>query len=393
MVLVIALVVAVIGVGGYVLVRKISMGNTGSYNNTIFEDLGPTVYPQVADVKIAHISDTHNLHDQVTADLLALNADMLIHTGDFSADGTDAEFADFNRWLGEIKDKFPRGVYMILGNHDYKFLNGVTLTEELVATLADDEGRRNFVQQKLSNAVILDAELRSVPVGTKGELKLNLYACPWYPFQSSPTYPDRVGNVTEKSDHDRVFRKWSEGLSEQRKSVWGEGEAWRYDEIPTDGSVDILLTHVPPFGVFDKQPLFSNWGSSNPLLDAIKVSKPRAHLFGHVHAQRGCWEKVDTYVSDASVISTNENRKIQTKIVGAVQYASSTNEEVKEELLAGSEATGIQLLSNSALMSDRTVQPLAKKKIVGKPRLISGSYIISEGKGAWHFRATGGESK
>jgi len=170
-----------------------------------------------------HISDTHRRHDEVTKDLLEAGvADMLIHTGDFCDDGTDEEFASFNRWLGEVKDRFPRGVYVVLGNHDYKFLNGLYQMEELIAIMASDEERRKYMQKKLPNAVVLDNELRKVTVGANNELTLTLFASPWNPFQSSPTYPDRVFAKSKvKTDHDRVFLRWSESLPEERKKKVG----------------------------------------------------------------------------------------------------------------------------------------------------------------------------
>jgi Icc-related predicted phosphoesterase len=348
----------------------------------------------VGDVRIVHISDTHNLHDQITRDLAELKADMLIHTGDFSAAGTLDEFADFNCWLAEISPYFPRGVYLVLGNHDYKFLNGLSPDEELVKVMASDEERKKYIQTKLSNAVVLDNEALKVPVGVRGELTLTLYGAPWNPFQSSPTYPDRVRNDSRvKNDHDRVFLKWSENIPEERKQKWVAGQAWRYDEIPTNGSIDILLTHVPPFGVFDKQPIFGNWGSSSPLLTALQNSKPRMHLFGHVHAQRGYWEKTETE-NPVATKDSKDPRARETKIIGGVQYASTTHEEVKEGLMKGGADEGIQFLANTAVMSDRTVQPFAKKKIVGKPRLICGTWKAPRegGKGRWYFQGAGGNS-
>merc|ERR1712048_1058093 len=33
------------------------------------------------------------------------------------------------------------------------------------------------------------------------------------------------------------------------------------------------------------------WGSSADLNDAIKRARPRVHLFGHLHEQRGVWQR------------------------------------------------------------------------------------------------------
>ena len=69
--------------------------------------------------------------------------------------------------------------------------------------------------------------------------------------------------------------------------------------------VDVLVTHDAPFGIFD-MPLGTigpirltdpdrtgggHWGSSHQLLDAIYRIKPKVHLFGHIHEQRGHWDR------------------------------------------------------------------------------------------------------
>jgi hypothetical protein len=313
----------------------------------------------------------------VTQDLLSIEADILIHTGDFCDVGSDEEYESFDQWLGNIRGRFSLGVFVVLGNHDYKFLNPLSQGDELIEIMASDEKRRIYMQNKLPNAVLLDNELHIISVGNHNDrnLTLSLFASPWNPFQSSPTHPDRVNMGTPKSDHDRVFQKWSESLPLHRKLNWTDGEAWRYDEIPQ--SVDILLTHIPPHGVFDKQPWFVNWGSSSPLLSALKQTTPRMHLFGHVHAQRGYWERVD------------DNG--ETEIVGGVQYASTTHEQERDGLLLGDgNNTSVQFLANSALMSDRTVKLFGKKQIAGKPRVIYGYFKEQNEGGRWYFRGAGG---
>ena len=328
-------------------------------------------------VRIVHISDTHGRH----ADLALPPAEMLIHTGDFCEDGTDAEWASFNLWLGEIKPNY-RWLFVVMGNHDYKFLDGITASDILIETLATDEKRRAFLQAKLSNAVVLDNEQLDVAVGEHSNLNLTLYASPWNPWQSSPTHADRVMMLGGRaaSDHDRVFEAWSSKIAPDRKATWNPGEASRYDEIPPD--IDILLTHVPPLGVFDRMPVLGSWGSSEKLLAALKRAAPRAHLFGHVHAQRGYWEKAS--LDDA--------------LLGGVQYAKTTYDKEIRRLFGA--VSGVQFVANTALMSDRTVQPLGKKKIAGLPRLIratwtpasegsvrdpSGSAGASGPPGQWHF--------
>lgn len=69
-------------------------------------------------VRILHMSDTHMLHRSIEATSGAFPAaDILVHTGDFTNMGTDAELDEFNAWLGELKPRFPGGIVVINGNH------------------------------------------------------------------------------------------------------------------------------------------------------------------------------------------------------------------------------------------------------------------------------------
>ena len=63
-------------------------------------------------MQILHLSDTHNRHNQLS-NLPA--ADLLIHSGDFSCDGTVEEVLDFIRWFGALPYKYK---IFVAGNHD-----------------------------------------------------------------------------------------------------------------------------------------------------------------------------------------------------------------------------------------------------------------------------------
>lgn len=63
-------------------------------------------------MKILHISDTHNHHHQLQA-LPA--ADVIVHSGDFTMAGTEAEVIDFIEWFCSLPYKHK---VFIAGNHD-----------------------------------------------------------------------------------------------------------------------------------------------------------------------------------------------------------------------------------------------------------------------------------
>jgi hypothetical protein len=68
--------------------------------------------PEISEMRIVCISDTHGLHRK----LVLPEADILIHAGDFMVHGRSAEeIDDFNEWLGTLP---YRHRIVVAGNHD-----------------------------------------------------------------------------------------------------------------------------------------------------------------------------------------------------------------------------------------------------------------------------------
>ena len=63
-------------------------------------------------MRILHISDTHNKHQQLTN---LPTADVIVHCGDFTEQGTEEEVLDFLNWFIELPYKHK---IFITGNHD-----------------------------------------------------------------------------------------------------------------------------------------------------------------------------------------------------------------------------------------------------------------------------------
>ncbi len=63
-------------------------------------------------MKILHLSDTHGLHHRIK-DLP--NADVIVHSGDISNNGTESEVFDFLNWY--IKLPYAHKIF-VTGNHD-----------------------------------------------------------------------------------------------------------------------------------------------------------------------------------------------------------------------------------------------------------------------------------
>ena len=63
-------------------------------------------------LSILHISDTHNLHRQLT---MLPDADVVVHSGDFTMSGTEQEVFDFMEWFCGLPYQYK---IFIAGNHD-----------------------------------------------------------------------------------------------------------------------------------------------------------------------------------------------------------------------------------------------------------------------------------
>src|SRR5690554_5288788 len=63
-------------------------------------------------MRILHLSDTHNQNSSLI-DLP--EADLIIHSGDFSFAGTESEFRDFLKWFSNLNYQYK---ILIGGNHD-----------------------------------------------------------------------------------------------------------------------------------------------------------------------------------------------------------------------------------------------------------------------------------
>ncbi len=207
-------------------------------------------------IRILHLSDTQNLHGTLT-DLP--DADILVHTGDFTKNGTRREYEVFNEWLGSISHRYKHRV-VIPGDLDIK-------------GIFDPDNFTNAIVGLLSNATVLMH--KSIDINISDRTTLKLYGSPWCHGHDL----ERPGDTS--SCRDNVTKK-----------------IHRFDEIPDD--VDVLITHCAPRTVLDDKtdynvlPVNPNpvrGGSSQHLFDAVINKKPKIHLFGHVQEQNGYWVK------------------------------------------------------------------------------------------------------
>ncbi len=70
-----------------------------------------------------------------------------------------------------------------------------------------------------------------------------------------------------------------------------------WDLIPSD--TDILVTHGPPYGIFDETDDKQHVGCQDLLEQVQKRIKPRIHCFGHIHEGGNCKKEIagTTYIN------------------------------------------------------------------------------------------------
>lgn len=192
---------------------------------------------------LLHLSDTHNMHEQIEKVYPFPHADILLHTGDLTNHGTLEELRSVNEWFGTIKHRFKH-ILVIAGNHDVHGNNGDIDLKDV-----------------LTNVSVLHHEVADT---VSSEFGLRVYGSPWCAWKPA-------------------------------NNPGGDGH-W-FDRIPS--GIDVLMTHGPARGVFDTAQYHQAghsvqcfpWGSSHDLNNAVMRAKPRVHLFGHLHEQRGVWQR------------------------------------------------------------------------------------------------------
>lgn len=208
------------------------------------------------EVTILHISDTHGQHREMSQNFMMPFADILLHTGDITNWGTAHEIQDFNAWLGEHKHKYKHGLYLVTGNHDWmSALKKVASNQLAPEALLDSK----FMQNQVTNARVLNHTL----VEVAGLRIFGSDWCPWYGYAAPGDYWKMEWNTARSVVYDR----WKHKVLETG-GYKAPVPTHRYEEIPE--GVDILMTHMAPWDVFDHT-LAGNWGGSKTLLQKIQA--------------------------------------------------------------------------------------------------------------------------
>lgn len=185
-------------------------------------------------LRLVLLSDTHGQHDRIEVP----DGDVLVHAGDFTGRGKEREIAAFGAFLARLPHRWK---VVVAGNHDFLFQEQPERARELLGEVCylEDSG----------------AELGG----------LRLWGAPWQPW----------------------FNDWAFNLPR------GTALAEKWTHIPA--SLDVLVTHTPPFGVLDTIHDGRRVGCEELGRARARV-RPRLHVFGHIHEAYGS-ERADGILS------------------------------------------------------------------------------------------------
>lgn len=191
-------------------------------------------------MKICCVSDLHGYYPKTKG------GDLLIVAGDLTGDHSRLSMEDFFNWLNA--QEFTKKI-MIAGNHD-------NLLEHEDCSIIEEYAIRDRSFEYLCDS------------GTTFE-GMKIWGSPW--------------------------SLWFYGINPYCRSFTGSESELRkkYALIPDD--TNILITHSPPHGIFDKTAEGDHVGSYG-LREALDRVRPILHVFGHIHECGG--KRLDCVVTE-----------------------------------------------------------------------------------------------
>ncbi len=188
--------------------------------------------------------DAHDRHQHITTP----EWDILIHAGDYSMRGYDAEITRFYKWLNEQPAKYK---ISIQGNHEMGWEK-------------DPKNGVEIARKECPNVILLNNEMVTIE-------GINIYGMPDTPWFYDWAY-NRARNEPEMLKyHVPLMKNYT-------------------DNIPNN--TDILVSHGPPYGILDELTNMNGvpkgqFVGCEDLLQAVNRVKPDLHIFGHIHCGHG----------------------------------------------------------------------------------------------------------
>jgi Icc-related predicted phosphoesterase len=194
--------------------------------------------------RICCVSDTHGQHH----DLNIEKCDIFIFSGDAEII-SDIYLNDFRQWLCSINATYK---IITFGNHD-----------EYCQKLG-----KEFLKEYFKKENIIHLENESIVI---------------------------EGIKIFGSPYSKLFLDWAYMANDQELNDY-----WKHIENDTD----IVITHGPAFGWLDQNFRHVHSGSES-LKDRLLEIKPRYHITGHIHEERGWLDTKHTTIINASVLNDN----------------------------------------------------------------------------------------
>lgn len=208
-------------------------------------------------LKLVCISDTHGDHEKVSLP----SGDILVHSGDLTGHGTEAETQAFFHWFGMQNHEHK---ICVAGNHDTYMEQDPVACRQMAnnagVTLLQDSG----------------CDVDGVSI--------------W----GTPITPRFLDWSFMRDPGDDIEAHWN--------------------LIPVE--TDLLITHGPAYGILDeidREAGDQEHTGCPSLLERIQIVKPRYHVFGHIHEGYGRLEH--NGVSHCNVSTMNKRYEISNEPV------------------------------------------------------------------------------
>ena len=210
-------------------------------------------------MRITHISDTHNKHNQLNG--LLPGGDLLIHSGDISSLGRKSEVERFIKWFNGI-DNYTHKIF-IAGNHDLTF------------------DREALYRDK---AAYFDVHTNWTDEVADGK-------------------PEWLERLLDTGLNPNVFYLENNFIEIDQIKIWGSpitpsfGYGWAFNKdrgydinqvwntIPMD--TDIVITHGPIHSYCDRTDRGGLNVGCEQLYHRLNEVRPQLHFSGHIHEAYG----------------------------------------------------------------------------------------------------------
>lgn len=210
-------------------------------------------------IRITHISDTHNKHNQLNG--LLPGGDLLIHSGDISSLGRKSEVERFVKWFNDI-DNYTNKVF-IAGNHDMTFDREILLRDKL----AYFEGKTEYDTECAEGKPKWLEELLGI------HLRPNVFY-----LENSFVILDDI-----KIWGSPITPSFGYGWAFNKDRGYDINQIW--NRIPND--TDIVITHGPIHSYCDRTDRGGLNVGCEQLYHRLNEVKPQLHFSGHIHEAYG----------------------------------------------------------------------------------------------------------